>query len=73
MGGLFHSPKRAKIPAAAEPEPSPQPIDVEVMAKETARRRSKLKKFGRESTILTMGGLGASEASQKGTLLGGNA
>ena len=66
MGGA----RRAKIPTAAAPVPSPVPLDVETVEKERARRRQKIRQFGRAGTILTSGGLGSSD---KGTLLGGSA
>ena len=71
MGG--GKPKKVTIPAES-PVSSPVPVDVEVLEKERARRAQRLRKFGRGGTILTMGGLGSSEAEEKrGTLLGGSA
>ncbi len=70
MGG---KPKRAVLTQQA-PVPSPVPLDVETVEKERARRRQKIRQFGRAGTILTSSGLGSSEdASNKGTLLGGSA
>jgi hypothetical protein len=76
MGGLISSPKRVRIPPAAEPPPAqePVPLDVEVLEKEREKRRQKIRQRGRAGTVLTEGGLGtSSDASKKGTLLGGSA
>ncbi len=69
MGGA----KRAKIPAKQDPLPDPVPLDIEVLEKQRAKRRQKIRQFGRAGTILTGGGLGTSEAEDKGSLLGGKA
>lgn len=66
--------RRARIPPAQAPVPSPVPLDVEVLEKERAQRRQRLRQAGRAGTILTQGGLGTSEAETgRGTLLGGAA
>ncbi|GAG52017.1 unnamed protein product [marine sediment metagenome] len=71
MGG--GQPDRPKFPVQ-DPVPSPVPLDVEVLEKERARRRQKVRSMGRAGTILTQGGLGGSDTeTQRGTLLGGSA
>jgi hypothetical protein len=46
-------------------------LDEDVLEKERSRRMQRLRQFGRAGTILTEGGLGSSQASRTGTLLGG--
>ena len=67
MGGV----KKPKMPSPSDPVPTPVQLEEEVLEKERSRRRQRLRQFGRGGTILTQGGLGVSQASQKGTLLGG--
>jgi hypothetical protein len=70
MGGA----KRVVLPKRPDPVPTPVQLDEEVLQKERARRRQRLRQLGRAGTILTEGGLGGADtASQKGTLLGGAA
>ena len=67
----------AKVGAASAtsltgPSPSPVPLDIETLEKDRAKRRQKLRTFGRQGTILTQGGLGEPQV-RRATLLGGAA